>query len=1071
MNSKLVLFAGVLLAGSASAGDTYYWLPADRTIGDATDLNNWSVQFDTSAKRPVADAHPTHLPTESDTIDCHTNLWLDLGGQSVGTKQLPGTSSSPYTGGSPFWGVGSPDLVVTNGTLTVAGDVNLRPQQLPAYSGDAATAGFMRVLDGATVVVKGKFTPGDGMGDDGKMPVKVENGGTLDVSQGSYLPYNGLLTVFPGGTFLAGKMGLAGGTAQPGNYIRNHGAATFGSGCGYLDSGACGTASAKLLVEQVAGVMTIDGPVTGNGKSSTFTFTWKGGTLRTEDRLFFSEDAHATTAGDVVLTGDVAVASATMDCSNLAIGSGVTFVKRGPGAVAFGTDWPASVTVEEGFLKFARDSSTCPVVPVIGANGGLLFGAKNVRLDSAEIAEGASFALDLASVAIGDTILLSASDALLDTVCAGLSAWCVAEDLTVSVQKADGALAITARAAHTFDAASGKSLSDPAGWGEDEVPVGASVDVAGAGVVDLSDETPAFSSIRVRDGATLRVVGGSAESLVRLPTIQLVGNARLLVAGGAFAELKPGENLATIGAGDALPVFEVETNGYAYVSGVESAGPKEGSIRNDITFKNVDLRLYGKLETPIAYVWCQAGDPDWPTRYVFLNLGQADENETSRFALTCDGGAISLRNYSWNYGYAFLRIACAGSGGRVAAERPLVFRNATFPMYGGRSISGLEVGVGNPSDEPIVIEAERAVFDVSDTSKVGGAVDFRFGPGATLRRYNGVQTHAVNLCVQDKAKLSFAGTDFHYSRVAPTWERELDISSAGVDGEVMSFTNSSFATWRVRGGVGARKVTFADSRWFLGNWIIDQNLGSSPDPSKATYTTAPTDVFAGFTEAEIPAGTTFTLLGTNFMWTLSLDVKKFPKMHWDRKIDFSPSAAITGGGDILVSNNAPTNSMTATLRGALHTCTGEIAAEPGTRSALRLADGTAWAGTVVANGCASLFATNAQGVAVAARASLGSIRFAGTFPIRVWREGGALVGDGVDLSRAVSGTGGFEILCQNGCEPVPEEGYDFGRYPADAALPRIRGSKWSFVATPSADPAFVNLRLEFNPKGLLLILR
>ena len=99
MNSKLVLFAGVLLAGSASAGDTYYWLAADRMIGDATDLNNWSVQFDTSAKRPVADAHPTHLPTESDTIDCHTNLWLDLGGQSVGTKELPGTSSSPYTGG------------------------------------------------------------------------------------------------------------------------------------------------------------------------------------------------------------------------------------------------------------------------------------------------------------------------------------------------------------------------------------------------------------------------------------------------------------------------------------------------------------------------------------------------------------------------------------------------------------------------------------------------------------------------------------------------------------------------------------------------------------------------------------------------------------------------------------------------------------------------------------------------------------------------------------------------------------------------------------------------------------
>ena len=1069
---QLAVAGGFLLMSSAVVADTYYWLPADRTIGDATDLNNWSVQFDTSARRPVADAHPTHLPTESDVIDCHTNLCLDLGGQSIGAASLPGTASDPYRGGVVSWGECHPDYVFTNGTLTVKGNVNLRPKQSPANSGDAATAGLMRVLDGATVVIKGAFIPGDGMGGDGKMPIWIENGGTLDVSQGSYLPYNGLLTVNPGGTLRVGNMGLAGGTGQPGSYIKNHGTATFGSGCGFLDSGACGAAAARLLVEQVEGVMTIDGPVTGNGKSSTFTFTWKGGTLRTEDMLYFASDAHATTASGVAITGDVAVASATMDCANLAFGSGVTFVKTGPGSVTFGTGWPEGLTVEEGFLKFAEDSSACPIVPVIGANGGLLFGARNARLDAAEIAEGAAFALDLSAVTIGDTILISSSDELLDTVCAGLNAWCAAERVAVGVRKAGGALEVTARAEHTFDATSGKPLSDPTGWGEDEVPVGAAVDVAGAGVVDISGDTPAFSSIRVRDGATLRVVGGAADALVRLPSVQLVGNARLKVAGGAFAELKPGENLATIVAGDALPVFEIETNGYVYASGVESAGPKAGSFRNDITFKNVDMRICGTLETPVAYVWCQTGDPDWPTRYVYLNLGQAGVNETVRFALTCDGGTISLRNYSWNYGYAYLRIACAASDGRVVAERPLVFRNCDLPVYSGpkgnRDLSGLEVGVGNPDDEPVVIEAERTVFDVSDTSTIGGAVDFRFGWGATLRRKSFVQTHSINLFVKDKAKLSFAGTDFYFGRVLQGQGREIDVSSAGIDGEVMSFTNSNFATWRVKGDGTPRKVTFADSRWYLGNWIIDQNLGSNGDASSATYNTKPTAVFAGFTEAEIPTGTTFTLLGTNYTWGSSLDIKKFTRMHWDRKIDFSPTAAITGGGNILVSNNAPTNSMTATLRGALNTCTGELAAEPGTRSTLRIADGANWAGTVVANGCAQLGA--ADGEAAPAKASFGSIRFAGNFPVRVWRRDGALTGDGLDLAAAVSGQGAFEVVCMDGCEPVMGESYEFGRYPANAALPRVRG-RWMFTASPSDDPDFVTLRLVHNQKGLMLLFR
>ena len=174
-----------------------------------------------------------------------------------------------------------------------------------------------------------------------------------------------------------------------------------------------------------------------------------------------------------------------------------------------------------------------------------------------------------------------------------------------------------------------------------------------------------------------------------------------------------------------------------------------------------------------------------------------------------------------------------------------------------------------------------------------------------------------------------------------------------------------------------------------------------------------------------------------------------------------------GAGSILVSNSASADTMTVTVCCPSNTATGTAQASAGQGATLRFADGANWAGTVVANGCAELFGEGAPSVA-----TFGAIRFAGTFPLRVWKDGsGAVRGDRVSLGSVTTGTGAFVVVPQGGAEFAAGDGYDFGTYPAGVNLPPVR-KPWFFESTPCGDDgSLVTLRLVCRPHGIMLIIR
>ena len=102
----------------AAVADTYYWLPERGVKADASKLSNWSIEFDSEAKAPVADAHPTRMPTASDELCAARDFHFDFNGESLAFKSMNAAAISPYTG-STYWGEYGEGWTFENGSLSV----------------------------------------------------------------------------------------------------------------------------------------------------------------------------------------------------------------------------------------------------------------------------------------------------------------------------------------------------------------------------------------------------------------------------------------------------------------------------------------------------------------------------------------------------------------------------------------------------------------------------------------------------------------------------------------------------------------------------------------------------------------------------------------------------------------------------------------------------------------------------------------------------------------------------------------------------------------------------------------
>lgn len=1051
---RLVFLAAGVLTAFAVRATTYYWLvgePGAHEWGDATDLNNWSTVFDTTTRQPVATSHPTRLPTSSDTICGYRSLMLDLKGTTLTTGSLNCNATSPYTGVE-FWGSSDVFWHVTNGTLSV--DYALMRH---STAGDG-----LQVWNGGAFVCRKDMSPGNNT--TSKTPVWIHPGGLVNV-KGKLSLFSTMLTVEPGGTFETSGFSMSPYSYSPNcmNVITNRGSANFPNGISVDDGRAAGNANwGRLKVYQLDGVMTLGGPVTHNDNRLWLDFYLEGGTLRATGDVTFTNTTIKTVAANAVVTADVAKASAKLDMGDFDYGDNVTVVKRGPGNLAFdgAGNQPAALVVEEGALIVDRPDFVLPASTRFAAGAGICFAAKGVTFGALDLpASGLVCPLDLLKVGEGDVIAISEFAETREAICAGVNAWCAAQAVGLRAAASGDSVVLSLYAEHVFDATSGKTLDDPSGWGEASVPAGCDVDIAGAGVVTLGADAPSFGVIRVRDGAELRLTGGTAANYVTAPAVSLYGNAKLTVPGGAYVAFT--NNVVTATRGEDLPIFEVATNAHVYATGdVEfyersvSGGTASG-FRSWIRFTDVDLRLFGEIMTPVA---AETQIDGAKCGQVHVYFGTATAGQTARFRFSGIGGRLYLRNYSWGYNAGYFYVACPEAGGCVTADRPLVFRDFSFPIYpGDRSYNRVTMGVNNPESEVVRVEAENTVFDDTDTSEISGGVDLLLGRGATFsKRGNRYFLNSVKFSITGAAKVTFEDTEFSYPRSGVGSDNAVKPTVGGV--ESLTLRRSVYRCWTWTGN-GKGVITLDDATWRVCDFM--PNNTTKP----YVYGTPPSPVFNGYGEARI-AGGTFRLEGENN----ALGQGGYGQLEWDRTIDFAHDVPITGTGNLLVSNLAPTNTMTATIVCGANTCTGTAGAEAGTRSTLCFADGANWAGTVVANGCVKLFSADPQGVEVPAAVSFGAIRLDGDFPVRLWKDGDMSTNDVVNLAGAVTGAGRIVGVPMAGYEPQLGDAFAIGLYPADAALPQGRG-RWTVEAEPTDDPSVVRLILKCWQKGMMLIVR
>ena len=165
---------------------------------------------------------------------------------------------------------------------------------------------------------------------------------------------------------------------------------------------------------------------------------------------------------------------------------------------------------------------------------------------------------------IGSTVLLSSGQAILAHAKEGLDAQLQAAGVQAEGRIESGALIVRSAYPYTFYADRSTDLTDPTAWRSGSVPSAETpVRICGSGVANFTAESIKFASITVEEGATLSVSGGTAESPVDLPPIELDYEARLLLAEGSVVQMT--NTFTCVGDASTLPVFEIATNATAIV--------------------------------------------------------------------------------------------------------------------------------------------------------------------------------------------------------------------------------------------------------------------------------------------------------------------------------------------------------------------------------------------------------------------------------------------------------------------------------------------------------------------------
>ena len=982
----LLASAVVACMSTGALGDTYTLVNTSGTESspaEFSDLNNWTVGGVTA----------TTLPGAGDTITWEGGDWiypyiaLD-GDYSVGslTKSFR----------RPHW-VKSANAAADVVTLTFVTQLGAGAyQNYFVHQGVKMVIAAGATLRGATSdAVQSEVTIQDGgeidvLGAVNSRHIKwtVKNGGILYFAPTSYtqtsdtssindqfnIENSASSVVFPNGLTVTG-----GNSSWANQFNHNSGTVTFG------------------------GSFTSVAP---------WTYTWKDGTLAiTDDSTFAATIALVIPASKSVM---------------LDIASGKTFAAPGLSA-----DPSSSITVTGGGL-FSIAPTTAPIILQNGSLGLATAGtydlsnvsvgagattitltALGARVDSLPAALAtATFVADLSSTQAGTIVFQSADSSVLAKVKSDLAASVPQGfDLVASGQT----LSLEELSDYIFNSTSVTDLLNGSGWSTGSVPpANASVSIDGAGVVAeyTSGAIPAWASIEVKNGATLRM---SADA--DLPAVVLNKNATLDIASGT-SYLTNGLSCTAVALGDnvTLPVLSIQTNATL-------------SVASGMKFKNVDVRLYGTVT--------KASDSD--DSPVF---GYADVGETCYFAFTADGGVFNFHsNQSESKGSVY--IVCPASGGTVVPVGTVTLRNSSRNVNSWADFGNWEFGSNNPTSVPFDVLVDGTHIDAAAFFYAAGAAHLSLVNGSRIQRAASCASHWFGQAIRDAATISIdTGCFFDFT---------TGDGSLGIDSQ------SAVDTVTVRDG-GIYNATYNSSGWVTGVFVSDDGiLGVSKIriPNGQTVGRPRTDLLRGFGSVRLDGDLTIA----------SIDGIGNGNCNWDRHVKMTDKP-FTGTGNVVISNGVPAYPFSVTMVNGASTATGSIgiAEVEGADTALYFANGANWAGTVVAG---NVLLTNLTSAASPVAVSFGGLNLAEDFKLRLWQNGTC---DTIALgANGWTGNGKLDFEFVDFAE-AGSQMWKIATQPANTALPAVKKASFALLARPSETEGLEDVFLKVA-NGTTILLR
>lgn len=1043
----------------ADDGQLFFWKGA--SWGKFDDPANWDVGAQGSG-------NPDSLiPGENDVFDFASYADIDLNGKTFTVKRRGKdlTSSDVQNAGSAAsWAY----LNLTNGTLVVTGHHSKRLN--------------FNIWNGATYRLAGAYADAYGLPDESRQT--IHSGGRFEVVKpADILLYGMYITIQDGGYMYFDPNRLhayPSSSAQKTMQITNNGTLEAPNGIYFTreDWGEYAYTSEYFpRFYQNGGVLKLGGNFGREDRNTAkqVGLTLSGGTVEiTNSVSFVNMSANPPTVPEgSALTFDVK-ADSVFNIAGLAIGERVSITKTGSGDLKFGNSGPSSLAVAAGKVIFTR---TIPAPEMSFAEGThIRVEEELMRIDECEGFSNTVFSVGEALLSVGFRVLCSEDEDILAHAKNCLDAQLLAAGVQAEGRVENGVLVVRSVYPYTFNADTSSDLTDPSAWRCLSVPTADKpVRIRGTGIVNYSSESTRFASITVEEGATLSVAGGTAESPVDLPPIELAYDARLLLTEGSVVQIT---NVFTcLCNAETLPVFEVATNATAIVQtpgiGWIRSAMQEAQWGEDHGFrlKNVALRWYGTIQTYFS-------DTGRSNTHCRLLLGWAENGETSYISVDCRGGryiAASEPNCSLKCRTP-LAIAIPNAGGTVVPVGTLYFRDysctqrtvsaAANPDY---YVPGLfigrwsEVDNGNPASVRFDVAFEGSTdVNLNGVFRIGGGAHVMLrGPGVKWR----YDRKAWNdndfpraVVFHDSGSLELEDGAYLGATTADDGNRGVVAKADGEGHKVLTASNSSLELLNWSGN-GKNVAEVNDSVLEIGYLRSANTLGNI------------TGVFNGFKSVAI--SNDFTIAAADVGRGNPGKTSVTSIENWNRRVFVA--SPLTGTGSLVVSNKLTgahaVYSMTVTVTNGANTATGKAFAAQtasGAATALVFADGANWAGEVIADGRVSL--TNLVSEGGAAEVSFGALRAGSAFPLRVWKTGGAIVAnDKVNLASALPGSLSFAFVEMD--EPLAiGDGFAVGLYPAECALPR-NTDKLRYSAAPCDVDGFVTLMGKYSKPGMTVEVR